>query len=239
MVVTSSCVLSVLVSYIVYIISTLKLIRKRLLLQTFSQIRRTFTKNFSSNKSWRSEISFSTNYAQIFQKEARNNGDAPGFCPMRPCWLSAPVKNGYNKWHSAKKKRVCWPSIPEQSSIKYWRLNLERSILLLWEDAQKGRRVSWNSANFKISNVRMTYPLASIYLGILLSHCAIPRGFKTGWLTFAAFHLNFASSNLNQLISFPTSKWHPDTAHDWAMLSWIVKDIGCLQSMCIYIYIYI
>ncbi len=72
-------------------ISTLKLIRKKLILRTFSQIRRTFIKKFSSNKSWRRyEISFSTNYAQIFQKAAQNSGGAPGFRRMSPCWPSAP-----------------------------------------------------------------------------------------------------------------------------------------------------
>ncbi len=72
-------------------ISTLKFIRKRLLLQTFSEIRRTFIKKFSSDKSWRGfEISFSTNYAQIFQEGARNSSGAPGFCTMSPCWPSAP-----------------------------------------------------------------------------------------------------------------------------------------------------
>ncbi len=42
-------------------------------------------------------------------------------------------------------------SIPERSSVKYCRRNLEYSILLLWEDTQKGRTVSWIGANFKIS----------------------------------------------------------------------------------------
>ncbi len=87
MVITSNYVLSVLV---ISFISTLKFIRKRFLLQTFSQIRRTFTKKFCLNKSWkRFEISFSTNYAQIFQKVARNNGGALRFHPMSPCWPSS------------------------------------------------------------------------------------------------------------------------------------------------------
>ncbi len=51
----------------------------------FSLIRRTFTKKFSSNKSWRFEISFSINYAQIFQKAAQNSNVATGSDPDH--WL--------------------------------------------------------------------------------------------------------------------------------------------------------
>ncbi len=52
----------------------------------FSQIKRTFTKKFSSNKNWRFEISFSTNYAQIFQKGAWNSGGTPVFARWLPGW---------------------------------------------------------------------------------------------------------------------------------------------------------
>ncbi len=44
-------------------------------------------------------------------------------------------------------RRESWFSIPEQSSVKYCRLNLGRFLLLLWEDAQKGPTVS----KFRIS----------------------------------------------------------------------------------------
>ncbi len=70
----------------------MKFIRKRLLLQMFSQIKITFIKKFSSNKSRRRfEIFFNTNYTQIFQKVAWNSGGTPGFRPMSPCWPFAPV----------------------------------------------------------------------------------------------------------------------------------------------------
>ncbi len=79
----------------------LQFIRKRLLLQTFPQIRRTFTKKFSSNKSWkRFEISFSKNYTQIFQKAVQNSGSIQGFCLMSLCWQSA-LGNALNKSCSA------------------------------------------------------------------------------------------------------------------------------------------
>ncbi len=39
------------------------------------------------------QISFSTNYAQIFQKAARNRDGTPGFCQMNLCWPSAPVSH--------------------------------------------------------------------------------------------------------------------------------------------------
>ncbi len=48
-------------------------------------------------------------------------------------------------------------SISEWSSVKYYRLNLGRSLLFLWKDAQKWRAVCWNSANFKILRSRLSH----------------------------------------------------------------------------------